>query len=110
MSIYVPPDDNSPFVQDRYAYARSSDLCEWEQHLFILPRRIHGKWDEQAVWAPFVYYENDIYYLYHTGVTEDVTQSILLATSNDPSEPSSWQPQEMVFQPDHPGMAWEEGG
>jgi len=43
-------------------------------------------------------------------VTEDVTQSILLATSTDPSDPSSWQPQEMVFQPDHPDMVWEEGG
>jgi len=110
ISIYVPPDDNSPFVHDRFAYARSKDLCEWKQLPFVLPKRIHGKWDEQAIWAPFVYYENGIYYLYYTGVTEDETQSILLATSNDPSDPSSWQPQEMVFQPDHLGMVWEEGG
>ena len=110
ISIYVPQDDNSPFVQDRFAYARSKDLCEWEQLPFVLPNRVPGRRDEQAVWAPFVYYENGIYYLYFTGVTEDVTQSILLATSNDPSDPSTWQPQDMVFQPDHPGMVWEEGG
>jgi beta-xylosidase len=109
VSIYVPPDDNSPFAQDRFVYARSEDLCEWEDLSPILSTRIPNTLDEQAIWAPFVYYENGIYYLYYTGVTEDVTQSILLVTSNDPSDPSSWQPQEMVFQPDHPGMVWEEG-
>jgi hypothetical protein len=109
ISIYVAPDENSPFVQDRFAYARSKDLCEWEQLPFVLSKRVPGRWDEQAIWAPFVHYENGIYYLYYTGVIEDVTQSILLATSNDPSDPSTWQPQDMVFQPDHPGMTWQEG-
>jgi beta-xylosidase len=84
-------------------------LCEWEQLSFVLSKRVPHKWDEQAVWAPFVHYENGIYYLYYTGVTKDVTQSILLATSNDPSDPSTWQSQEMVFQPEHPGMDWQEG-
>ena len=109
VSIYVPPGNTDPLAQDRFAYARSTDLCEWEDLSPILQTRTPGTWDETAIWAPFVYKENDTYYLFYTGVTQDFTQSILLATSLDPSDPDSWQMQTMVFQPDHPDMIWEPG-
>jgi hypothetical protein len=41
-------------------------------------------------------------------VTQEFTQSILLATSTDPANPGSWVKQDMVFQPDHPGSTWQE--
>ena len=109
VSIYVPPGTTDPLAQDRFAYARSADLCEWEDLSPILPTRTPGTLDEAAIWAPFVHYEDNTYYLYYTGVTNDFTQSILLATSTDPSNPQSWQEHPMVFQPDHPDMLWESG-
>ncbi|MFC1923024.1 family 43 glycosylhydrolase [Chloroflexota bacterium] len=109
ISIYVPPGTTDPLLQDRFAYARSLDLCNWEDLTPVLPDRMSGSWDESAIWAPYVYQENGIYYLYYTGVTRDFTQSILLATSSDPSDPESWEKQEQVFQPNHPGMIWQDG-
>lgn len=92
--------------ENRFAYGRSRDLCTWEVLPAVLTERIPGTWDENAVWSPFVYRLGDIYYLYYTGVTRDFTQSIMLATSTDPSTPDSWIPQGMIFQPDHTGMVW----
>jgi hypothetical protein len=109
ISIYVPPGTTDPLLQDKFAYARSLDLCIWEDLTPVLQERTPGSWDEAAIWAPYVYQENGIYYLYYTGVTKDFTQSILLATSTDPSNPDSWEKQDMVFQPNHPGMIWQGG-
>jgi hypothetical protein len=109
ISIFVPPGTTDPLLQDRFAYARSLDLCNWEDLTPVLPNRTPGSWDEAAIWAPYVHQENGIYYLYYTGVTKDFTQSILLATSSDPSDPESWDQQGMVFQPNHPGMIWQVG-
>jgi hypothetical protein len=95
--------------ENRFAYARSMDLCSWEQLDPLLPQRISGTWDEMAIWAPFVLVEDGTYYLYYTGVTDDFTQSIMLATSDNPANPDSWQSLGMVFQPDHPGMNWLAG-
>lgn len=109
ISIYLPYGEPPPPAEDRFAYARSQDLCTWETLAPVLPTRVPGAWDEKAVWAPFVHQEAGIYYLYYTGVTNDYTQSILLATTSDPSIPDSWQTQEMVFQPDHAGTLWATG-
>jgi beta-xylosidase len=109
ISIYLPYGDPAPPKEDRFAYARSQDLCTWETLEPVLPNRNPGTWDEKAIWAPFVYYQEGIYYLYYTGVTNDYTQSILLATTADPATPASWETQEMVFQPNHPGTLWTAG-
>lgn len=109
VSIYVPPGETSPFLQDRFAYARSTDLCTWEELAPILSSRVPGTGDVQAIWAPFVLQENDQYYLYYTAVSPAGTQSIRLAATTDPSNPLNWQPQEMIFEPDHPGTQWKAG-
>ncbi len=107
ISIYVPPGTSDPLAQDRFAYARSTDFCTWEQLGFVLENRT-GTWDEASIWAPYVFEEDGTFYLFYTGVTQDVTQSILLATSVDPADPLSWQTEDMIFQPDHSGTNWIE--
>jgi hypothetical protein len=92
-----------------FAYARSADLCDWEDLKPIMGGRAPGAWDEFNIWAPFVFEDNGIYYMYYTGVTYDYTQSIMLATSSNPADPTSWQSVGMVFQPEHDGMVWETG-
>jgi len=111
ISIYVPLDTDDPLAQqDRFAYARSTDFCTWEELGFVLwlENRVPGIWEKVSIWAPYVFEEDGTYYLFYTGVTQDVTQSILLSTSSDPSDPSSWQPGVMIFQPDHPDMVWDD--
>jgi hypothetical protein len=92
-----------------FAYGRSSDFCNWEDLTPVLADRELNGWDRIAVWAPFVVEEDGVYYLFYTGVSTGMTQSIMLATSTNPADPQSWQVQGMVFQPDHPGMVWEAG-
>jgi len=101
-AIYLPG-------ETQFAYGRSSDLCVWEELTPILSERIPGAWDENRIWAPFVFYENGTYYLYYTGVTNEYTQSIMLATTSDPSMPDSWIEQGLIFQPNHPNMIWTVG-
>lgn len=101
-SIYITSDH----VEDRFAYARSPDLCEWDNLEPILRERPAGSWDDYRIWAPFVLQENGTYYMFYTGVTEDFTQSIMLATSTDPADPDSWRREGMILQPDHPGTQW----
>ncbi len=105
VSIYL----SSEHYEDRFAYARSVDFCNWEVLPPVLAQRTPGAWDEFRIWAPFVYEEGNIYYMYYTGVTNDLTQSIMLATSTNPDDSASWEPQGVVFQPRHPGMTWEAG-
>lgn len=108
VSIYVPLEDNSLLAQTKFAYARSSDLCAWEELSPILDSGANNAWD--AIWAPYVLVDDGTYYLYYTGVTNQFTQRIALATSTEPSDPDSWQPQpDVVFQPNHLGMIWEDG-
>lgn len=102
VSISLPDEKN-------FAYARSIDLCHWEDLGPILDKRPPGSWEEFAIWAPYVWQENGDYYLFYTGVSRGVTQSIMLAISSDPSNPDSWEPQGMIFQPSHVGMVWEPG-
>ncbi len=93
----------------KFAYARSADLCNWEDLGPILDTRTPNTGDEYAIWAPYVWKENGIYYMVYTGVTQEMTQSIILATSIDPSDPDSWLTHGIVFQPSHVGMVWEPG-
>jgi hypothetical protein len=93
-----------------FAYARSPDLCNWENLTPVLNQR-QSVWDSSAVWAPFVFEENGTFYLFYTGVKGTVpymTQSIMLATSTDPADPGAWIQQDMIFQPDHENMVWED--
>jgi hypothetical protein len=92
--------------EDRFAYARSEDLCNWEYLGGLLQDRPSAGWEGFRIWAPFVFEENEVYYMYYTGVTSDITQSIMLATSTDPADIDSWQRHGMVFQPSHENMVW----
>jgi predicted GH43/DUF377 family glycosyl hydrolase len=101
-SIYLDP-------QDQFAYGRSTDLCQWEDIGPILTTRLPGSWDAMSIWAPFVYQEDGVFYMYYTGATFSLTQSIMLATTENPADPTSWQELGMIFQPNHPGMVWQAG-
>ena len=105
-SIYYSTDAQR---EQFFAYARSTDLCEWEDLTPILEGRVYSRWDYVAVWAPFVYEEAGVYYMYYTGLGSDYVQSIMLVTSTNPADTLSWEPQGMIFQPDHPGMIWKVG-
>ncbi len=107
VSIYLPS-------EDRFAYGRSVDLCSWETLPAILSTGLHGAQDDYKIWAPSVYVEAGVYYLYYTGVSQNYTQTIFLAISTNPDpysgqEAGSWQPQESFFQPQHIDMLWQAG-
>ncbi len=87
-------------------YARSTDLCAWEARGRVLPVESGGAWDRYAVWAPHVVPHAGTWYMYYTGVTDDVMQSLLLATSTNPADPASWTRSSVVVQPSHPGMVY----
>jgi beta-xylosidase len=104
VSINVP-------VEEYFAYARSSDLCHWEDLSPVLSNGV-GEWDTVAIWAPDVFLHDGTYYMYYTGVKgsyPNLTQSILLATTTNPADPDSWETKlDFVFQPDHHDMVWED--
>lgn len=107
VSIYLGEDT----YETQFAYARSRDLCTWTELPPILTHRQPGAWDEFRIWAPHVIRGRtreyaDTYFMYYTGVTNDITQSMMLATTKTPADPDSWQPRGMVFQPNHEGMVW----
>ena len=109
-SIYLSEAGN----EQQFAYASSPDFCQWTDLGGILRTRRPGGWDEYRIWAPFVYEEEGTYYMYYTGVTgvtgasepEPLAQSIMLATTTDPSDPDSWTEKGVVFQPNHEEMIW----
>ncbi len=102
VSIYLPG-------EKQFAYARSLDLCTWEDLGPILTASSSDGWESLAKWAPFVLEENGVYYMYYTGVTESYTQSIMVATSSNPADPNSWTQRGMIFQPNHDNMIWQAG-
>lgn len=108
VSNYLPH-ENPGVRETQFAYGRSTDLCTWENLAAVLPQRIVGEWDEMSIWAPFVLEDAGVYYMFYTGVTFQFTQSIMLATSTNPADPSSWQRQGLVFQPDHLQMVYQNG-
>ncbi len=101
-SIYLGEDG----IEDRFAYASSPDLCQWNDLGGILRERPSGDWDEFRIWAPYVYEEEGVYYMFYTGVTHAIAQSIMLATSTNPADPGSWERQGVVLQPSHAGSVW----
>jgi hypothetical protein len=104
VSIYNPG-------EQFFAYARSKDLCNWEDLSPILTDR-SSEWESANVWAPFVLELDGVYYMYYTGVKgpyPNFTQSIMLATTTNPADPDSWVLQGLIFQPDHPGTTWLDG-
>ncbi|GAB4403819.1 MAG: hypothetical protein OHK0052_26630 [Anaerolineales bacterium] len=72
VSIYI----GAAGSENRFAYAVSDDFCTWEDLGFILTERTRGAWDEAAIWAPFVLAQGNTYYLFYTGVTRGMAQSI----------------------------------
>ena len=102
-ATYLGADD----YEQRLAYAASPDFCSWTDLGGILTDRQPGAWDEGRIWSPHVYAEDGVYYLFYAGVTQAFAQSIMLATSTDPSDPASWERRGVVFQPTHPGSVWE---
>jgi hypothetical protein len=101
-SIYLGQDG----IEDRFAYAASPDLCQWNDLGGILMQRPFGDWDEYRIWAPYVFEEGGVYYMFYTGVTHAFAQSIMLATSLNPASPSSWERQGVAFQPTHSKSVW----
>ncbi|HEY62198.1 MAG TPA: family 43 glycosylhydrolase [Anaerolineae bacterium] len=95
--------------EKKFAYGKSSNLCAWNDLSPVLGIEKSGDWDDLAIWSPSVLFQDGVYYLFYTGVNKNYVQSILLATTIDPADPTSWVKEGLVFQPDHPGMDWEEG-
>lgn len=87
-----------------FLYARTRDFCTWENLGTVLSIGPRGSADESRIWAPHVIEERGVYYMFYTGVNHYYYQSIMLATSTDPSDPESWVKQGVVFVPDHLGM------
>jgi len=103
-SIYLPSQSH------RFAYARSRDLCNWDELDPILTEVELPEWDGMDIWAPFVIERDNLYYMFYTGVTWNMTQRIMLAISTNPAQPSSWFSMGAVFRPEHLGMKWIPGG
>jgi beta-xylosidase len=102
VSIYLYPDN-------QFAYSRSNDLCNWEEFPPIPSTRLTGSSQPLKIWAPFVYEENGVFYMFFTTVTAEYTQSIYLTTTTNPADPETWQSQGLVFSPNHEGMVWQPG-
>lgn len=97
-------------VETRFAYARSLDYCHWEELAPILTNRTPGAADELVIWAPYVYEESGVYYMFYTGVNNVFSQSIMLATTANPADPASWVEHGVVFQPTHLNAVWSTTG
>ncbi len=85
----------------KFAYARSQDMCTWEDLGTVLEPGAPGDADESYIWAPFVIEQNGVYFMFYTGVNHNIAQSIMLATSTNPSDPLSWTKHGVVFRPQH---------
>ncbi len=93
-----------------FAYGVSPDLCTWTTLDPILAQRPSLPWVESVIWAPDVYLENGVYYMFYTSVESTITQRIALATSTDPADPASWQVDTtFVFTPTHTSAVWSAG-
>lgn len=99
-----------PIKDDRgeytFAYARTKDLCTWEDLGIALSFGARGDADEAYIWAPYVFQDGDTFYMFYTGVNHAIAQSIMLATSTNPSDPHSWVKQGVAFRPNHEGMVY----
>lgn len=89
-----------------FAYARTNDFCTWEYLGTALTFGAEGDADESYIWAPHVIEENHTFFMFYTGVNRHISQSIMVATSFNPADPTSWVKQGVVFRPNHPGMVY----
>ena len=89
-----------------FAYARTRDFCTWEELATPLRHGAPGDADEAYIWAPHVIQVGDTFYMYYTGVNQQIAQTIMLATSTNPADPQSWQKQGVIFRPDHPDAVY----
>ncbi|MGH7491640.1 MAG: hypothetical protein ACREOO_04525 [bacterium] len=65
-----------------FGHATTRDFQTWQTHapcLYIDP----NSWDSGHIFAPFVFEQDDKYWMFYTGVTIENTQRIGLATSTD---------------------------
>ncbi len=97
---------HGPGYEDTFAYARTLDFCTWENLGTVLNIGLPGDADETAIWAPHVIQEGETFYMFYTGVNRHIAQSIMLATSHDPSDLQSWVKHGVVFRPHHEGMVY----
>jgi beta-xylosidase len=65
-----------------FGHAVSTDLINWEVKEPVLQTK-EGEWDEYQVWAPHVIYHEGEYWMFYTGVNNNVAQAIGLAKSRD---------------------------
>ncbi|TVQ27551.1 MAG: hypothetical protein EA383_02340 [Spirochaetaceae bacterium] len=101
--------------EEDIGHATSDNLVVWDRHAPVVPRGTIGSWEESKVFAPDVLEKDGLYYMFYTGVTRYVVQSIGLATSRDlfnwekhPGNPlvvpgtwSNWKEQAENDQPAH---------
>lgn len=116
--IYTAP-MMKDFSNQGILVARSTDYQNWDTRGKAVTVRTPEC--SSMVWAPDVVEDNGVYYMFYTGVTQPGPglwcQRILVASTTDPGNPSSWQRnynvQFMVdgqaqswFRPSHPGHVW----
>ena len=65
-----------------FGHAVSSDLIHWKTEKPVLQCPAEG-WDTYQVWAPHIIERDGTYYMFYTGVNQNVSQTICLATSTD---------------------------
>jgi hypothetical protein len=65
-----------------FGHAVSSDLIHWKTEKPVLQCPAEG-WDTYQVWAPHIIERGGTYYMFYTGVNQNVSQTICLATSTD---------------------------
>ncbi|WP_129671313.1 family 43 glycosylhydrolase [Candidatus Chloroploca sp. Khr17] len=98
----VSPLRSSERLEGRFAYARTRDFCFWEELAMPLEHGEAGEPDEWEIWAPHVIERDGTFYMYYTGVNNQIAQTIMLATSTNPADPASWQKKGVIFTPHHP--------
>lgn len=97
---------------NRIGLAKSKDLIHWERIGLILDIGNEGDWDAGSVSGPYIYAENEVYYLFYCGFPkvgyENGPGAIGFATSTDLLhwEKSSHNP----ILKNIPGGRWEYGG
>lgn len=89
-----------------FAYGRRGADCRWENLGTALTPGPSGAADEAYLWAPHVVEAEGVWYMWYTGVNRNIAQSIMLATTPTPNDPTSWVKQGVVFRPAHPGMVY----
>ena len=94
--IYYIKDNEGESWQDRgnnsqfFGYEKSQDLSHWSFIDNVLEVDESSDWNNQHVWAPHVFKNGSIYYMYYTGIDNQTggahTERIGLATSSDLQE------------------------